>query len=130
MNNVLQATATPRRLNHLDYLPPLEHARPSTALWFPGCRQIAAYRAGTVLILARTRPGNSWRAPLRRSYRKRCETTNEIAHTTRLFAGEEKVERGAGPSPNRRESYLSSPIHLHRAAVILFYRAAFLRDYP
>lgn len=35
------------KLNHLDYLPPLEHARPSTALQFPGCRQIAAYRAGT-----------------------------------------------------------------------------------
>lgn len=69
-NDVLQAIAAPTRgahggLNHLDYLPSLENARPSTALRFPGCRQIAAYRAGTsILILPRTHPGNSWRARL------------------------------------------------------------------
>lgn len=122
-NGMLRATAAPAKrergtggggLNHLDYLPPLEHARPPTALRFPGRRQIAAYRAGTgILILPRTRPGNSSGGPgYNRSYRKRRETTSgNRSHTTaagrRPSASWKKVERCAC-MPRARGSHLFS----------------------
>lgn len=114
-------------LFHLDYLAPLEHGRPSTALRFPGRWQIAAYRASTViLILPRTRPGNSWRARLR-SYRKRRETTSGIAHTS-TSSSLRRGKSGAWclPSPIRRVSPFL-PIHLRSARVILFLSRAISR---
>ena len=118
-----------RGLFHLDYLPPLEHGKPSTALEFPGRWQIAAYRAGTViLILPRTRPDNSWPARLC-SYQKRRETTSGIAHTS----ASSSLRRGKSgawclPSPIRTARVSPfRPIHLCFARVILFLSRAVSR---
>lgn len=115
-SDVLRATGcTYKRgtggLNYLDYLPPLEHGRPSTGPRFPGRRQIAAYRAGTgILILPRTRPGNSWRAFPARSYRKRRETTSGIAHTTAAVVPPKKWKKWSVVPARARFAARVSPL--------------------